>query len=194
MWSNSKKRVYLDWASAVPVAPSVLRSYKKTLVAYGNPGSPHEEGRRAQDLLEDARTRIARLAEVKPGGVTFAAGATEANALGIIGHVHALMAEETPAPDVHVLYLSSAHASVLGAITKLSEEGVHVEPLTLLDGVIDQKALAGALTPHTALVVVDAVCGETGTSYDTLATRRTRSRQKRRRAGSRRSPRSVRPA
>src|SRR3989344_8709990 len=94
MWWG-KKRVYLDYAAGIS----------------GNPSSPHEEGRRAKKILEDARTAIARLVEVQSDDVIFTSGATEANALAILGHVRALRAAGKK--DIHVLYLPSAHASIV---------------------------------------------------------------------------------
>ena len=69
--------------------------------AAGNPSSPHEEGRKAKKMLEDARTSIARLLEVQSDDVIFTSGATESNALAILGLAKA---------GDHVLYLPSAHA------------------------------------------------------------------------------------
>ena len=88
MWLRAKKRVYLDWAAAAPVSPRVGHVFQKALLAYGNPGALHAEAVAGKKILEDARARIARLAEVKSSRVIFTSGATEANALGILGVVH----------------------------------------------------------------------------------------------------------
>ena len=88
--------------------------HRRALPYFGNPSSPHAEGRAARELLEDARVRIARLASVKADAVLFTAGATEANALAILGQVRAYGVS-----GAHVLYLPSAHASTRGAIEVL---------------------------------------------------------------------------
>ena len=72
MWF--KRRVYLDIAAGIS----------------GNPSSPHEEGRRAKAVLEEARVSIARLTEVAPDDVIFTSSATESNALAILGRIRAL--------------------------------------------------------------------------------------------------------
>ncbi len=137
----------------------------------GNSSSPHTEGREAKEQLEDARVRIARLSGVKQDAVVFTAGATEANALAIVGFVRALKQEGRLPSSMHVLYLPSAHASTRGAIRELEDEGVMVEPLVLTEGRIDLAALLPQVRPETVLVAMEAVCGETGTRFDTRGVR-----------------------
>jgi cysteine sulfinate desulfinase/cysteine desulfurase-like protein len=82
---------YLDWVSAAPVSKNAERAFMRALQAYGNPSSPHAEGMRAEQILEESRQTIARLVGVKPAGVIFTSGATEANNLAIQGHVTHLL-------------------------------------------------------------------------------------------------------
>lgn len=144
-----KRRTYLDIAAGVS----------------GNPSSPHEEGRRAKKMLEDARTTIARLVEVQSDDVIFTSGATEANALAILGAAHA-RAIATKAP-VHMLYLPSAHASIVENAKMLAAYGATAEPLPVRDYRVDTEALAKLLRKETVLVLMDAVCGETGIVWNT---------------------------
>lgn len=137
-----KKRIYLDAAAGVS----------------GNPSSPHEEGRRAKRVLEEARTTVARLAEVKTDDIVFASGATEANAIAILGLAR---------PGMHFLYLPSAHASIVENMKIAEARGVVLEPLPIKNGRVDIEALRGLVRPETALVSMEAVCGETGTIWNT---------------------------
>ena len=137
-----KKRIYLDYAAG----------------AEGNPSSPHAEGRAAKRILEDARAEIARLVEVKADDIIFTSGATEANAIAILGIAKA---------DDHALYLPSAHASIVENMKLLAERGVTVEPLSIRDGKVDCEKLKELLRPETKLVAMEAVCGETGTIWNT---------------------------
>lgn len=150
-----KKRTYLDIAAGMG----------------GNPSSPHEEGRRAKETLERARTAVARLVEVQPDDVIFTGGATEANALAILGHARALRARagrDVPGRNnMHVLYLPSAHASVVENARLLAAEGIKTEPLPIRDSRVDAEALSGMIRPETVLVSMDAVCGETGVVWNT---------------------------
>jgi cysteine desulfurase len=143
-----KRRTYFDYASGVSA----------------NPSSPHTEGREAKKTLEKARTMIARLVEVQPDDVIFTSGATEANALAILGILK---------KGDHAFYLPSAHASVVENMKLASERGTIVETLPIKDGHVDCEELKIRLRPQTRLVVMDAVCGETGIVWNTRDVRQT---------------------
>ena len=131
----------------------------------GNASSPHAEGRKAKQVLADARARVAQLLEVKADDVVFTSGATEANALAILGHVRAV--RKGRRNNAHALYLPSAHASIVENMKQLALEGVVVEALPVREGRVDAELLATMLTPNTVLVSMDAVCGETGVVWNT---------------------------
>jgi len=149
------KRTYLDRAAGVR----------------GNASSPHEEGRRAKQILEDARTSIARLLEVQSDDIIFTSGATESNALAILGLVRALRVRTRPDAvgrnNIHVMYLPSSHASVVENMKVLASEGVDIEALPVTDFRVDTVALAKMIRKETALISMDAVCGETGVVWNT---------------------------
>ena len=146
-----KRRIYLDYAAG----------------ATGNPSSPHYEGRQAKGKLEDARTAIARLVEVQSDDVIFTSGATESNALAILGHVRAL--KMAGRKELHMLYLPSAHASIVENANLLMAEGVAIEALPIKNYRVDTEILADMVRDETALVSMDAVCGETGVIWNTRA-------------------------
>jgi cysteine desulfurase len=149
----SKKRVYLDLAAGIE----------------GNPSSPHEEGRQARAALSTARVQLARLTEVKADDIIFTSGATEANALAILGmrgFVNPSSDEGFTKPP-HALCLPSAHASIVENMRMVAERGVVVEELSIKNGRIDVDALQKMLRPETVLIAMDAVCGETGTIWNT---------------------------
>jgi cysteine desulfurase len=147
---SSKGRTYLDYASGVS----------------GNPSSPHHEGRKAKKMLEDARSDIARLVEVKSDDVVFTSGATEANALAILGAVRGRQQIEN-SKKIHAFYLPSAHASIVENAKSLAREGVLVEALPVRDFRVDTEALESMLRDDTALITMEAVCGETGVVWNT---------------------------
>ncbi len=166
----AKNRAYLDWAAATPPSAAALRAFAHASCAYGNPSSPHREGRDARVILEDARVRIARVLAAKADDVVFTSGATEANALAVAGHVEALLSSGRAERDIHLLYLPSAHASVIHTIEALRLRGVAVEPLPIAaPGVVDTARLAAMVRATTALVSMDVVCGETGVVWNTRA-------------------------
>ncbi|MBY0110597.1 aminotransferase class V-fold PLP-dependent enzyme [Patescibacteria group bacterium] len=165
------KRIYLDSASAAIPSKKAVAAYTRAARIFGNPSSPHEEGRKARSILEEARRVVAAEVGAKPEAILFTAGATEANGIAIRGHVKALLKEGKKPSDIHLLYLPSAHASTVEAMEALKSEGIDVEPLVLRDGGIDLNAVKKQLKDTTALVVVEAVCGETGTRFDTRGLR-----------------------
>lgn len=169
MWKR-QKRVYLDFAAAMPVARSARHAFLRALRIYGNPSAIHTEGRAARGLLEDARLTIARLTEVKKDDVIFTSGATEANALVLHGHVAALIQSGRLPKDIHILYAPTSHASIVKTAQALSQKGCIVEPLPILpEGQIDIPALRTQLRSETVLVSMDAVCGQTGIIWNTRA-------------------------
>ena len=158
MWWN--KRTYLDIAAGFCHAGAGY-SLAKAGVS-GNPSSPHEEGRKAKKMLEDARTTIARLVEVQSDDIIFTSGATEANAIALLGVLK---------EGDHAFYLPSAHASIAQNMGLLSERGIEVEALPIKDGRVDCEKLKELLRPQTKLVAMDAVCGETGVVWNTREVR-----------------------
>ncbi|HET9641747.1 MAG TPA: aminotransferase class V-fold PLP-dependent enzyme [Candidatus Paceibacterota bacterium] len=147
LWKT--RRVYLDRAAG----------------ATGNPSSPHEEGREAKRRLLEARRTIARLVEAQADDVIFTGGATEANALAILGASHAWAARNGKA--ARVLYLPSAHASIVENAKMVANYGGSAEQLPVKDMKVDVEALRTRLTSDIALVTMEAVCGETGVVWNT---------------------------
>jgi len=79
MNSNStERRHYFDWAAtALPEATALSAADS----AFGNPSSPHQEGRAARAALENARSRCASVLRVPPETVYFTSGGTESNCI-----------------------------------------------------------------------------------------------------------------
>lgn len=159
MWWQQKP-VYLDYASAAPVIGQAERAFRRAGRLFGNPSSPHREGRESAALLEGARHDIAHVVECKSDDVVFTSGATEANNLAVRGLVR---------PGSRVLVLPTAHASIIESVRAL--EGVIVDLVPIREGQIDVKALSALVHPATALVALEAVCGETGTIWNTREVR-----------------------
>lgn len=79
-------RIYLDNNATTrldPQAAEVMARVQRE--AFGNPGSRHAEGRRARQVLESSRERIAELLQAEPDEVVFTSGGTEANHLAVHG-------------------------------------------------------------------------------------------------------------
>jgi cysteine desulfurase len=78
--------IYLDHAATTPLLPEAREAMLQAFVdAPGNASSAHAAGRRARQILEDARERIAALLNAQANEVIFTSGATEANNLALFG-------------------------------------------------------------------------------------------------------------
>ena len=115
--------------------------------------------------------KIARLVEAKSNDIVFTSGATEANALAILGRIRAARAGGLVSP--HALYLPSAHASVVENMKFAEAEGAVIETLPIKNCQVDCTALVTMLRPETILISMDAVCGETGVVWNTREVRHT---------------------
>jgi len=144
----------LDQHAGGRVRPEVAEAVARLLGAdLANPSSAHAAGRRARDLVEEARDRVAALVGARPAEVVFTSGGTEANNLAIGGVAGA---------D----FVSTAieHASVLRALEAVRESGARVELVPVAaDGRVDPERIASHLRPGTSLVSVGWANGEIGT-------------------------------
>lgn len=70
-------RIYLDHAATSPLRPEAKAAMDEGFTLWANPSSPHGEGRKAKNALEDARARI-KAACHWGGEVIFTSGASEA--------------------------------------------------------------------------------------------------------------------
>lgn len=73
----SKPRIYLDHAATSPLRPEARATMQEGFAIWANPSSPHAEGRKAKQALEDARERIKRALGWE-GELVFTSGASEA--------------------------------------------------------------------------------------------------------------------
>ncbi|MDW7711381.1 MAG: cysteine desulfurase family protein [Deferrisomatales bacterium] len=76
-------RAYLDWNASAPLRAEARDALLAALDRFGNPSSPHREGREARALLESSREDVAALMGCEPGEVVFTSGGTEANNLAL---------------------------------------------------------------------------------------------------------------
>ena len=153
-------RVYLDYAGLAPVDPRVVAVMRPFLEGgVGNPSSLHSLGSAAQESLEAARLKVARLIGGRAEGLLFTSGATEANNLAIKGV--ALRAAER---GRHVITSSIEHMSVLNPCRDLEKGGTGVTYLPVdSEGRVDPDALRGAIRGDTVLISIMAANGEIGT-------------------------------
>ncbi|MDH3591583.1 MAG: cysteine desulfurase [Planctomycetota bacterium] len=104
-------RIYLDANATTPLDPRVRDLVVQWLDA-GNASSPHAEGRAAREAIDRARDQVATLIGAHARDIVFTSGATEANALALVGSVRAR--------DIKQVFCSAVeHASVLQTLSAL---------------------------------------------------------------------------
>ena len=154
-----KRRYYFDWAATA--LPAALRSSSR--IPFGNPSSPHAEGRRAREALEDARFRCAAALGVDAKTLYFCSGGTEANALVL----HFLLLRKGPAGTV--LYSAVEHPSLRENALVLKRLGLPVRQIPVgKDGRVSGEFFSAALdrAERPLLAAVMAVNNETGSIND----------------------------
>ncbi|QJA06779.1 cysteine desulfurase [Thermosulfurimonas marina] len=149
--------VYLDYNATTPVLPEALEAFRRAATeAFGNPGSGHAAGRRAREVLEEARRQVADLLGAQPEEIIFVSGGTEANNL-------ALMGVALSRGSGHILVSRIEHPSVLEPALRLLEQGFSVDFLPVDgQGYVDPEEVRRRLKPETILVSVMLANNETG--------------------------------
>ncbi len=96
--------IYLDNNATTQPHPEVIDVMQRHWRdSFGNPGSRHEAGRRARQVLENSRESIAAILGANPDEVIFTSGGTESNNMAVLGFTDgppgtiALTAGEHPA-------------------------------------------------------------------------------------------------
>lgn len=76
------KLVYLDNAATTPIDPEVIKVMQLSMQEnFGNPSSTHQFGRKAKNIVENARKKIASVFNATASEIIFTAGGTEADNL-----------------------------------------------------------------------------------------------------------------
>ena len=136
--------IYLDHNSTTPPLAEVLSAMAECQQsAYANPESQHQLGRRARQVLEEAREGIANLLGAEMGGrrpdrLIFTSGGTEANNLALFG-----LSGSTPG----LIVLSAIeHPSIARPAEALSRRGWQVKRIgSSASGVVSVEQFAALL-------------------------------------------------
>lgn len=156
-----EKRVYIDYASTTPVDPRVKKIVSQCLDVVGNPASrAHRFGHEAEQIVEDARAKLATLLNADPRELVWTSGATESDNLAIKGIANS-------AKCGHIITSAIEHNAVLDTCKHLESQGfaiTYINPNT--DGIITIEAVEKALRDDTILVSLMHVNNELGTITD----------------------------
>ncbi|TDL34451.1 cysteine desulfurase [Jeotgalibacillus sp. S-D1] len=153
-------QIYADHAATTPVHPEVLHIMTEMLTEhYGNASSIHAVGRRSRQVLDEARSFVAKCTGAHFNEIIFTSGGTEANNLAING-----VADAMKHRGMHIITSKIEHHAVLHPCEALVQKGFHV---TFLDvdetGSVSAEDVKNALTDETILVSIMYGNNEVGT-------------------------------
>ena len=150
--------IYLDYAATSPMSKPAIDAYVEVANSYfGNTASLHDEGGKAQALIQEARKIIARKLGVNEDGILFTGSGTEGNILAILSLARASNKGK------HIITSIAEHTSVHAAMNTLELEGYEITRLNFTEkGIIDLEQLKANIRTDTALISIQHVNSEIG--------------------------------
>ncbi|MCQ8265499.1 cysteine desulfurase [Streptococcus suis] len=151
--------IYLDNAATTALSPTALETLMTVSKdTFGNPSSIHGVGRKANQILRQARQDIASHLQIQPDQLIFTSGGSEANNLALQGY--ALANQDK---GKHLITTAIEHHSVLDTMGYLEQRfGFEVTYLQPQNQVITAQQVQDALRPDTILVSMMYANNETG--------------------------------
>jgi cysteine desulfurase len=158
--TDLKLPVYLDNHATTRCDPRVVDAMLPYFTeTYGNAASRnHEFGWVAEQAVEEARGRVAKLIGASAKEIVFTSGATESDNLVTKG-----VAEMYRDKGNHIITQLTEHKAVLDSCNRLEKQGFRVTYLPVeKDGRISLDTLKGAMDEHTILVTIMSANNEIG--------------------------------
>lgn len=151
--------IYLDNAATTCISDTALQTMLEiSKEHFGNPSSIHHFGRKASQILRQARQAIGKSLQTDPEKIIFTSGGSEANNLAIKGY--ALAHQHL---GKHLITTAIEHHAVLHTMEYLEKYfGFEVTYLKPIDQMITADQIAQALRPDTILVSTMFANNETG--------------------------------
>jgi cysteine desulfurase len=155
-----KLPIYMDNHATTPMDPRVLEEMLPYFMEkFGNAASRnHAFGWAAEEGVETARERIAKLVGATTKEIIFTSGATESDNLAIKG-----VAEMYKEKGNHIITAVTEHKAVLDTCKRLEKYGYRVTYMPVQkNGLVDLDELKNAMTDKTILVTIMAANNEIG--------------------------------
>lgn len=157
--------IYLDFAATSPMSETALNAFVQTSRTYfHNTESLHDVGLQAKDLLEHARTSLAKLLNRESEGIYFTGGGSDGNFLAITSLA---FGAQNKGKGKHIITSAIEHPSVEYALNFLEKNGFEVSRIPVeKSGKISLKLLEDTIRKDTILVTIQHVNSETGFVQD----------------------------
>ena len=176
-------RVYADNAATTQISEHALQAMMPAFREhYGNPSSLHTLGQNQNELLQDARARVAKCLGCEPREIYFTSGGSEADNQAI----RSAAAYGARKGKKHIISTPFEHHAVLHTLDQLIKEGFEVTYLDVKEGHnITAQQVKDAIREDTCLVTtmyanneigsvlpiaeIGAICKEAGVPFHTDA-------------------------
>ncbi len=158
--------VYLDNAATTYTDERVIEEMEKFMGRegiYGNPGSFNTVGLRAKNVLDNARSRVAKILDCNASEIIFTGSGTESINLALQGLARA----NINGKKKHIITSKVEHKAVLETCEYLESIGFKVTYLDVDEyGMISPEELRKALTDETLIVSIMYANNEIGSVND----------------------------
>ncbi|KAM7160354.1 selenocysteine lyase isoform 2-T2 [Macrochelys suwanniensis] len=178
-YKSVESKVYMDYNATTPMAPEVIQTVTKAMhEAWGNPSSSYTAGRKAKEIINEARESLARMVVGRPQDIIFTSGGTEANNLVIhtaLRHFREsqVLGQDGPGEDhkraagttPHFITSNVEHDSVRLPLEHLVKEHMAEAtfvPVSKITGQVEVDDVIAAICPTTCLVSIMLANNETG--------------------------------
>lgn len=152
--------IYLDYAATTPIDESVATTYQQAQATFfANPDSLHPAGKKAMQLILDAKAQMASYLNIVPEELYITGSATEANNIALFG-----IARANRERGNHIITTTIEHASVSGPLRQLENEGYEVTYIAVnSEGIVSTADVLAAVRADTICLSVMHVNNELGT-------------------------------
>lgn len=165
-------KIYLDYNATTPLEPTVLTAIHDALQdAWGNPSSSYAAGKKAAQVIKQARTSIGDMIGALCNDIIITSGGTEANHMVIhsaLEYFRVFYDEQencNPGLKPHIITSNLEHDSIQLPLLKFEEQGrieVTFVPASQDSGAVTAEAILQEVKPNTCLVTVMMANNETG--------------------------------